>query len=65
MVVSDPKDVDKQRLLTKKNQRIIVYVTVSPHASSRLIATESEISQTSIIKILRNYKFYFYHMSFH
>jgi len=45
-------------------------MTVDPHASSRLIVTESGISQISvriynIIKILHNYKFHSYHMSFY
>jgi len=49
--------INKERLAN-----IIAYVIVNPHASSRLIATESGISQTSVIRILHNYKFYPYHI---
>jgi len=40
-------------------------VTVNPHARPRLITMENEISQTSFIKILHNYKFHPYHKFFH
>jgi len=49
----------------EKSANIIAYVTVDPYASSRLIATESGISQISVIRILHNYKFHPYHMSFY
>jgi len=49
----------------EKSKDVIAYVTVNPHASSKLIATKSGISQTSVIRILHNYKFHLYHMSFH
>jgi len=40
--MSDPKDVDKQQLLMKKNQQMLLLMTVNLYASSRLIATESQ-----------------------
>jgi len=66
MVGSDPKNVDRQRLLNeKKSVDVIAYLTVNPHASSRIIATENGINQTSVIRILHNCKFYPYHISFY
>jgi len=50
MVVSDPKDVDGQRLLMKKNQQMLLLC--DPHTSSRLTAMESGIRQTFVIRIL-------------
>jgi len=66
--VSNSKDVDRQGLLIRnkeKSEDVIAYVTVNPHTSFRLIATESGISQTSVIRILNNYKFHLYHIFFH
>jgi len=66
LIVSDPKDVDIVN--EEKSADVIAYninlVTVKPRASSRLIA-ESGTSQISVIKILHNYKFHFYHVSFY
>jgi len=59
-----PKRRREAAIVKEKSADVIAYVTINPHASFRLIATESEISQTSVIKILHNYKFYLYHMSF-
>jgi len=56
----------KRRQTTIVNEEkaayVIVYVTINSHASSRLIVTESRISQTFVIRILHNYKFYPYHI---
>jgi len=67
LIVSDPKDIDRI-VNEEKSADVIAYdislVTVNPHASSRLIA-ESGTSQISVIRILHNYKFHFYHVSFY
>jgi len=49
----------------EKSKDVIAYVTVNPHASSRIIATENGISQTSVIRILHNCEFHPYHIYFH
>jgi len=66
MVVSDSKDVRQARIVNEeKSKDVIAYVTINLRTSFRLIAMESGISQTSVIRILNNYKFHPYHMFFH
>jgi len=51
MVMSDPEDIDRQRLLNEeKSAVVIVYMTVNPCASSRLITMKSGISQNICYK---------------
>lgn len=62
-----PKKRKRRITATSEHNEIAVLsaVAYNPHVSSRAISRGSGISQTSVIQILKRYKFHPYHISLH
>ena len=57
----------KRRPIVNENNAAAIYAfaALNLHASSRQMEKKSEISQRSVLRILRQHKFHPYRMSFH
>jgi hypothetical protein len=62
-----PKKRTRPATVTEENNEIGVLAAVAynPHVSTREIASESGLSQTSVCKILNRHKYHPFHMSLH